>query len=181
MGDFNKVMILGRLTRDPEVRYTPSGTPVCDIGIAVGRRVGGGDSGTERREETTYVDVTLWRRQAELAGQYLSKGREIFVEGRLEMDSWEDKASGQKRTKLKVVCENMQFIGGNGGGSGGGAPQQQQQRPAAYQDDGYGGGNAPQQAQPAYQQQAPQQRPPQQSAPEQPQFEPEVEEDDIPF
>lgn len=159
MGDFNKVMILGRLTRDPEVRYTPSGTPVCDLGIAVGRRVGGGDSGSERREETTYVDVTLWRRQAELAGQYLAKGREVFIEGRLEMDSWDDKNTGQKRTKLKVVAENMQFVGGGGGG-----------------------GNAPQQQRPAYQNSAPaQQQPaPQQQAPAEPQFEPE-DEDDIPF
>jgi len=172
MGDFNKVMILGRLTRDPEVRYTPSGTAVCDIGIAVGRRVGGGDSGTERREETTYVDVTLWRRQAELAGQYLAKGRELFVEGRLEMDSWEDRNTGQKRTKLKVVCENMQFVGGGGGNAG--APRQQN-----YQNDNYN--SAPQQS---YQQPAPQQAPPQQynQAPPQnePVFEPE-EDDDIPF
>lgn len=137
MGDFNKVMILGRLTRDPEIRYTPSGTPVCDIGIAVGRKVGGGESGVERRDETTYVDVTLWRRQAELAGQYLAKGRELFVEGRLELDTWEDKNTGQKRSRLKVVCENMQFIGGNGGGNSGGGAQR-----AQYQNEG-GGSQAP--------------------------------------
>jgi len=176
MGDFNKVMILGRLTRDPEVRFTPSGTPVCDLGLAVGRRIGGGDSGQERREETTYIDVTLWNRQAELAGQYLAKGRELFVEGRLTMDSWEDKNTGQKRTKLKVVCENMQFIGGGGGGNNnnygnqGAAPQQQ--RPA-YQNDGYSNPAPQQQQQPV--------APPQQSAPAEPQFEPEVDEDDIPF
>ena len=170
MGDFNKVMILGRLTRDPEVRFTPSGTPVCDIGLAVGRRIGGGESGQERREETTFIDVTLWSRQAELAGQYLAKGRELFVEGRLTMDSWEDKTTGQKRTKLKVVCENMQFIGGGGGGgNAGGGGQPQQQRPA-YQNDGYN--SAPPQQQ---------QRPPQQAAPAEPQFESEIDDDDIPF
>lgn len=165
MGDFNKVMILGRLTRDPEVRYTPSGTPVCDIGIAVGRKVGGGDSGTERRDETTFVDVTLWRRQAELAGQYLSKGREIFVEGRLELDTWEDRNSGQKRSRLKVVCENMQFIGGggNGGGNNGGGQSRPQQ--SYQQNDNY--------SQPAP---APQNAPP----PAEPAFEPE-DDDDIPF
>ncbi len=187
MGDFNKVMVLGRLTRDPEVRYTPSGTPVCDLGIAVGRRVGGGDSGIERREETTYVDVTLWRRQAELAGQYLSKGREVFIEGRLEMDSWEDKVSGQKRTKLKVVCENMQFVGG---GNGGGQTQRPQQ---SYGNEGYGSPQ-PQQnnrgyqsapPQESYQSPAPapesyQQPAPRQAPPAEPIFEPE-EDDDIPF
>jgi len=171
MGDFNKVMILGRLTRDPEVRYTPSGTPVCDLGLAVGRRIGGGESGQERREETTFIDVTLWNKQAELAGQYLAKGRELFVEGRLTMDSWEDKNTGQKRTKLKVVCENMQFVGGGGNSSGSQGAQPQQQRPA-YQNDSYGS-NTPQQ------QQSP--PPQQQSAPAEPQFEPEMDEDDIPF
>ncbi len=166
MGDFNKVMVLGRLTRDPEVRFTPSGTPVCDIGIAVGRRVGGGESGTERREETTFVDVTLWRRQAELAGQYLAKGREVFIEGRLEMDSWDDKNTGQKRTKLKVVAENMQFVGGGGGNNSGGGNAPQQQKPAYQNNDSYDS--------------APQQQQPQEQAPAQPQFEPE-DEDDIPF
>ncbi len=188
MGDFNKVMILGRLTRDPEVRFTPNGTPVCDIGLAVGRRVGGGESGMERREETTYIDVTLWNRQAELAGQYLAKGRELFVEGRLTLDSWDDKTTGQKRTKLKVVCENMQFIGGGGGGGGQRpAPQQQQQQQGGYGNNaGYAAPAAPQQPAyqqepPAYQQQpAPQQAPMAQPAPMEPQFEPE-EDDDIPF
>ena len=95
---------MGRLTRDPELRYTPKGTAVSDLGMAVNRIRGGGDGG-ERTEETTFVDVTLWGRQAELANQYLAKGKEVFIEGRLQLDSWEDKSTGQKRSKLKVVGE----------------------------------------------------------------------------
>lgn len=169
MGDFNKVMVLGRLTRDPEVRYTPNGKPVCDIALAVGRKIGGGESGMERREETTYVDITLWNKQAELAGQYLSKGRELFVEGRLTLDSWEDRNTGQKRSKLKVVCENMQFVGSSGGG------QQQQQRPQ-YSNNSQHQDSVPSQNQ-SYQAPPPQQ--PQKGLNE-PVFEPE-EDDDIPF
>lgn len=117
MANLNKVYLMGRLTRDPELRYTPKGTAVADLGMAINRYRGGGDGG-ERTEETTFVDVTLWGRQAELANQYLVKGREVFIEGRLQLDSWEDKSSGQKRSKLKVVGEGMQFIGGPGGGGG---------------------------------------------------------------
>lgn len=116
MANVNKVMLLGNITRDLEVRYTPKGTAVCDLGMAV-NRIRTGDTG-ERIEEVTYVDVTLWGRQAELAGQYLSKGRSVFIEGRLQLDQWDDKATGQKRSRLRVVGENMQFIGGQGGGSG---------------------------------------------------------------
>ena len=127
MANVNKVMLLGNITRDLEVRYTPKGTAVCDLGMAV-NRVRTGDNG-ERIEEVTYVDVTLWGRQAELAGQYLSKGRSVFIEGRLQLDQWDDKQTGQKRSRLRVVGENMQFIGGQGGSgsnqSGSGAPRQQ--------------------------------------------------------
>ena len=122
MANVNKVMLLGNITRDLEVRYTPKGTAVCDLGMAV-NRIRTGDNG-ERIEEVTYVDVTLWGRQAELAGQYLSKGRSVFIEGRLQLDQWDDKQTGQKRSRLRVVGENMQFIGGQGG-SGSGAPRQQ--------------------------------------------------------
>jgi single-strand DNA-binding protein len=119
MASVNKVMLLGNLTRDPEIRYTPKGTAVTDLGMAV-NRVRTGDNG-ERIEEVTYVDVTLWGRQAELAGQYLGKGRPVFIEGRLQLDQWDDKQSGQKRSSLRVVGENMQFLpGGGGGGNGGG-------------------------------------------------------------
>jgi single-strand DNA-binding protein len=92
------------------VRYTPKGSAVCDLGIAV-NRVYTTDSG-EKREEATFVDVTFWGRTAEVAGEYLKKGRPIFIEGRLQLDSWEDKQSGQKRSKLKVIGETMQLLGG---------------------------------------------------------------------
>ncbi len=127
MANLNKVYLMGRLTRDPELRYTPKGTAVADLGMAINRYRSGGEGG-ERTEETTFVDVTMWGRQAELASQYLGKGREVFIEGRLQLDSWEDKSSGQKRSKLKVVGEGMQFIGGPGGqsqGEGGSAGFQQ--------------------------------------------------------
>jgi len=119
MASFNKVILLGNLTRDPEIRYTPKGSAVCDLGLAV-NRVYTLDSG-EKREEVTFVDVVLWARLAEIAGEYLKKGRPVFVEGRLQLDSWDDKTSGQKRTKLKVIGENMQMLGSpRGAGSGGG-------------------------------------------------------------
>jgi len=122
MASVNKVMLIGNLTRDPEVRYTPKGSAVADIGLAINRYFTLENG--EKREETTFVDVVLWGRQAELAQQYLSKGRPVFIEGRLQLDSWEDKTSGQKRSKLRVVGENMQFLGspkdGGGGGSGDG-------------------------------------------------------------
>ena len=121
MASFNKVILLGNLTRDPEVRYTPKGTAVTDLGLAVNRTYTA-DNG-EKREEVTFVDVTFWGRTAEVAGEYLKKGRPVFVEGRLQLDSWDDKTSGQKRTKLKVIGENMQMLGsprGAGAGGGGG-------------------------------------------------------------
>ena len=128
MANFNKVMLMGNVTRDIELRYTPKGTAVADIGLAV-NRVRSGDSG-EKIEETTFVDVTLWGRTAEIAHQYSGKGRPLFVEGRLHMDSWDDKTTGQKRTKLKVVAENIQLMGSGGGGNqGGGNPAPQQAAP----------------------------------------------------
>src|SRR5215467_1242684 len=114
MASFNKVILLGNLTRDPEVRYTPKGSAVCDLGIAVNRQYTL-DSG-EKREEVTFVDVVLWSRLAEVAGEYLKKGRPIFIEGRLQLDTWDDKQSGQKRSKLKVIGETMQMLGGPRGG-----------------------------------------------------------------
>jgi single-strand DNA-binding protein len=118
MASFNKVILLGNLTRDPEVRYTPKGSAVCDLGIAVNRSYTL-DSG-EKREEVTYVDVVLWSRLAEIAGEYLKKGRPIFIEGRLQLDTWDDKQSGQKRSKLRVIGETMQLLGGRPPGVGGG-------------------------------------------------------------
>lgn len=144
MASLNKVMLIGNLTRDPEVRYTPKGSAVCDMAIAVNRRFQT-DSG-ERQEEVTYLDIVLWGKTAELAGQYLAKGRSVFIEGRLQMDTWEDKNTGQKRSKIRVVAENMQFLGSQQAGGGGGgmdesegfsSPAPQQRR----QGGGSGGGN----------------------------------------
>jgi single-strand DNA-binding protein len=132
MASFNKVILLGNLTRDPEVRYTPKGTAVTDLGLAVNRTYTA-DNG-EKREEVTFVDVTFWGRTAEVAGEYLKKGRPVFVEGRLQLDSWDDKTSGQKRTKLKVIGENMQMLGaprGGGAGGGGGGDEESSSAPRA--------------------------------------------------
>ena len=141
MASFNKVMIIGNLTRDPEIKYTPKGTAIADIGLAVNRNYTT-DSG-EKREEVTFIDVTLWGRVAEIVGEYCKKGRPLFVEGRLQLDTWDDKATGQKRSKLKVVGENIQLLGSREGGAAGGGEhgegrsesrseaRPQQSRPAA--------------------------------------------------
>jgi len=131
MANLNKVMLMGNLTRDPEVRYTPKGTAVAEIGLAINRYFSSENG--EKREETTFVDVTLWGRQAEIAGEYLRKGRPVFIEGRLQLDTWDDKTSGQKRSKLKVVGEGLQLIGakpGTGGGSDAGESSQSGPPPA---------------------------------------------------
>jgi single-strand DNA-binding protein len=131
MASFNKVLLLGNLTRDPEVRYTPKGSAVADLGLAVNRNYTT-ESG-EKREEVTFVDVTFWGRTAEVAGEYLKKGRSVFIEGRLQLDTWDDKQSGQKRSKLKVIGEMMQMLGSRpGGGSGGsaGGEAEEGERPA---------------------------------------------------
>lgn len=122
MANLNKVLLMGNLTRDPEVRYTPKGTAVAELGLAV-NRIYSGENG-EKREEVTFVDVTVWGRTAENVGEYLKKGRPVFIEGRLQLDSWEDKQSGQKRNKLKVVADNVQFLGSRGGSGGGGVPDE---------------------------------------------------------
>jgi single-strand DNA-binding protein len=109
MANLNRVLLIGNLTRDPDLRYTPKGTPVTEIALAVNRVYSGEDG--ERKEETTFVDVTLWARLAEIAGQYLKKGRPVFIEGRLQLDTWDDKQTGQKRSKLRVVAENIQLLG----------------------------------------------------------------------
>jgi single-strand DNA-binding protein len=114
MASFNRVILVGNLTRDPELRYIPSGTAVSEIGLAVNDRVKKGDQWVD---ETTFVDVTLWGRTAEVANEYLSKGSNILIEGRLKLDSWEK--DGQKRSKLRVICEKMQMLGSRGEGGGG--------------------------------------------------------------
>lgn len=121
MANYNRVILLGNLTRDPELRYTPSGTAVADVGLAVKDRYK--NSSGEWVEEPIFVDVTLWARTAEVAGEYLSKGSPVLIEGRLKLDTWEG-SDGQKRSKLKVVCERMQMLGARGGG-GGRAPARQ--------------------------------------------------------
>ncbi|HEX4666818.1 MAG TPA: single-stranded DNA-binding protein [Chthoniobacterales bacterium] len=123
MASYNKVLLLGNLTRDPEVRYTPKGTAVTDLGIAVNRQYTL-DSG-EKREEVTFVDVTFWGRTAEVAGEYLKKGRPVFIEGRLQLDTWDDKQTGQKRSKLKVMGEAMQMLGSRPGSGGDDAPNEE--------------------------------------------------------
>ena len=127
MASFNKVILLGNVTRDPEIRYTPKGTAVTELGMAV-NRVYSTDSG-EKREEVLFVDVTLWGRTAEIAGEYLKKGRPVLIEGRLQLDTWDDKQSGQKRSKLKVVADGLQLIGGRPPGSSGGPAESSESRP----------------------------------------------------
>lgn len=156
MASFNKVILVGNLTRDPQVRYTTGGTAVAEIGMAVSRQWFDKQS-NQKREETTFVDVTLWGRQAEVAGEYLAKGRPVLIEGRLQLDTWDDKETGQKRSKLRVVGEAMQMLGSRqdgGGGSGGsnrggqtggqrgGQNSAPQNEPADYGNN-YGGNDEP--------------------------------------
>ena len=136
MASFNKVILIGNLTRDPELRYTPKGTAIAKIGLAVNRNWTS-ETG-EKKEEVTFVDVDAFGKQAEVIGQYLKKGRPIMVEGRLKLDQWDDKQTGQKRSRLGVVLEQFQFIdSGRGGenqggqaGHGGGEPAPRPARPA---------------------------------------------------
>jgi len=116
MANFNKVLLMGNLTRDPEVRYTPKGTAVGDLAIAINDSYKAQD-GTIK-ETVTYVDIEVWGRQAETCKQYLTKGRPVFIEGRLKLDQWEQE--GQKKSRMKVVAERVQFLGGGPGRSGGG-------------------------------------------------------------
>jgi single-strand DNA-binding protein len=126
MASFNKVILAGNLTRDPELRYTPKGTAVARIGLACNRKWKS-ETG-ELKEEVTFVDIDAFGKQAETIGQYLKKGRPILIEGRLRYETWEDKQSGQKKSKLGVVLESFQFLdSGGGGGRSEGAPS----RPAA--------------------------------------------------
>ena len=116
MANFNKVLLIGNLTRDPELRYTQSGLALVKFGLAVNRRRRNRDT-KETTEETCFVDITGWGSQAETFNQYMRKGRPVFIEGRLQYSTWESK-EGQKRSKLEVVMENFQFLGGGGGAGG---------------------------------------------------------------
>jgi single-strand DNA-binding protein len=129
MANFNKVILAGNLTRDPELRYTPKGTAVARITLAV-NRTWKSESG-ENKEEVSFVDVDVWGRQAEVISQYMKKGRPLLVEGRLKQDTWEDKNTKQKQSKLKVVLESFSFIDSNRGESGGGSAEAPRSRPAA--------------------------------------------------
>jgi single-strand DNA-binding protein len=172
MANFNKVMLIGNLTRDPVLRYLPNQTAVVDFGLAVNRRWRTPQG--EDREEVCYVDCSAFARQAETINQYCQKGKQLFVEGRLKFDSWEDKQGGGKRSKLSVVVENFQFLGGRdgagqGGGGGGGEDFAGDAPPPPQRGPQRGGQRGPQ-------------RPQQQQPPEQP-FgdEQKFADDDIPF
>jgi len=121
MAYLNKVFLIGNLTRDPELRVTPKGTAICQFGLAVNRQFK--DESGQTRDETTFVDIEAWGKQGELVAKYLTKGSPAMVEGRLKFDQWEDKQTQQKRSKLKVVLDNVQFLSSRGAaGAGGGAP-----------------------------------------------------------
>lgn len=152
MASLNKVMTIGNLTRDPESRVTPKGTAICQFSLACNRKFKGED-GSER-EEVTYIDFEAWAKTAETIQKYCTKGKSLFVEGRLKLDQWEDKETKQKRSRMKVVVENFQFLGSKndgaaaGGGEGGGerrpyAPRTggPAPRPASAAPAGAGGEN----------------------------------------
>lgn len=140
MANFNRVYLIGNLTRDPQLKFTQGGQQVAEFGLATNRQYR--TQAGENREETTFVEIVVWGRQAEICNEYLSKGRPVFIEGRLKLDQWETQ-DGQKRSKLHVVAERFQFLGarGEGGGSGGGGKpsqqpsQQQQSRPAPQRQE----------------------------------------------
>ncbi len=152
MASYNKVLLMGNLTRKPELRYTPSGTAVCEFTIAVNRRF---TQGNTQKEETCYVDITVWDRQGDNCSRFLDKGSSVFIEGRLQLDTWTDKTDQKKRSRLRVVAENVQFLSRREGGQTGDYGQDGGAQP--YQGQPYARRQAPQQADP-YQQDASQQQ-----------------------
>lgn len=140
MANFNKVYLIGNLTRDPELRVTPKGTAICQFGLAVNRQFK--DESGALRDETTFVDIEAWGKQGETIAKYCTKGRPLFVEGRLKFDQWEDKTSGQKRSKLKVVLEGFQFLGSRGDGApgAGGGGEDADQTPERHSPPARGAG-----------------------------------------
>ena len=125
MPSLNKVLLMGNLTRDPELRVTPKGTPICQFSLAINRTFKM-ESG-ETREEVIFVDIEAWGKQGETIAKYMTKGRPLYVEGRLRLDQWEDKNTKEKRSRMKVVLEQFQFLGdsrGGGAGGGGSAPSE---------------------------------------------------------
>lgn len=132
MANLNKVMLIGNLTRDPELRVTPKGTAICQFSLAINRKFR--DEAGADREEVTYVDIEAWGKTGENIAKYVTKGRPLFVEGRLRLDQWEDKTTKEKRSRMKVVCDYCQFLGSrddNGGGGQGGGYSRPSPRPAA--------------------------------------------------
>jgi len=173
MADVNKVILIGRLTRDPQLKYLPNQTAVCEFGLAVGRKFKGSDGAM--REETTFVDCATFAKGAEIFNQYMAKGKQVYIEGRLKLDQWEDKNGGGKRSKMSVVVENFQFLGAPGEGG-----QRSQQSGGESEHDA---SQAPQ-ARPAARGPAPQRPAPPQGQPQAPYDEnqgPQFAEDDIPF
>lgn len=146
MANLNKVMLIGNLTKDPDLRYTASGSAICAFRMAMNRQWTGRDG--QKGEETCYVSVKVWGRQGETCAQYLKKGRSCFVEGRLELNEWENQ-EGQKRSMLEVVGERVQFLGGRGedgggyggGGGGGYGGRRPSGGPPSGGDQGGGGGD----------------------------------------
>lgn len=143
MPNYNKVILMGNLTRDPEVRYTSGGTAIAKLGMAINRTWNNKEG--QKQEETTFVDVDAFGRQAEVIGQYLKKGRPVMIEGRLKLDQWDDKQTGAKRSKLGVVLEGFQFLDsrGEGGGGGGGGGGEYSGGSSAPSGGGGSGGGAP--------------------------------------
>ncbi|MBL8842545.1 MAG: single-stranded DNA-binding protein [Planctomycetes bacterium] len=147
MAELNKILLIGRLTKDPELRYTASGMAVAQLRMAVNHTYykRQGDGPGEKKEEVLYIDVNVWGRSAETVKKYTSKGKELFVEGRLQMQDWTDK-QGQKRRDFRVNADNFQFLAGQGSGQGGGRPQQTDEGdqggppPDAFDGGGGGGG-----------------------------------------
>jgi single-strand DNA-binding protein len=141
----NKVILVGNLGKDPEVRYTSGGQAVANLRIATSRSWTDKQSG-QRKEETEWHDVEVWGKQAEQCGEYLAKGRQVYVEGRLKTDKWQDKQSGQERSKVKVVADTVRFLGGRGAGGGapGGRAPAPEEAPGGFEepDSGGGGGGA---------------------------------------
>jgi single-strand DNA-binding protein len=136
----NKVMLIGNLGRDPEVRSTTSGQPVANFTLATSRRWK--DKNGQRQEQTEWHYVVVWGKQAEIAGQYLTKGKQIYLEGRLQTRSWDDRQSGEKKYRTEVVCDNFQMLGTRGGGGGG--PEADGAAPGGgpSYDEGFGGGGS---------------------------------------
>lgn len=168
--NFNKVEVAGNLTRDPEIKYTPKGTPVAGFSLAV-NRYWTNDSG-EKQEETTFLDFEAWGKTAEVIGEYCERGHCIFIEGRLKVDQWDDKATGQKRSKVKIVVEHMHFVSKpHGESQGRGEPQG-----GGYRSERSQGGGRREQSRPPARPAGP---PPAKRPPADPDL--DAPEDDIPF